>query len=47
MPPKLLKAHKDLDSVVDKCYRSKIFKNETERMEFLFDEYSKLVKGKN
>lgn len=47
MPPKLLKAHKELDSAVDKCYRSKVFKNETERMEFLFGEYSKLVQVKN
>lgn len=44
MPPKLLKAHKALDSAVDKCYRSKPFKDERERIEFLFEMYEKLIK---
>ncbi len=44
MPPKLLKAHKELDLAVDKCYRSKPFKNERERIEFLFDLYQELTK---
>ncbi len=41
MPPKLTKAHKELDQAVDKCYRSKPFKDERERVEYLFDLYSK------
>ena len=32
----LRKAHKDLDKTVDLCYRRKSFKNEMERMEYLF-----------
>ena len=37
MPPKLLKAHKELDKAVDKCYRSQPFKNDSKRIEFLFN----------
>jgi hypothetical protein len=33
MLPKLLKAHKELDSAVDKCYRSKPFNSDRERRE--------------
>lgn len=43
MPPKLLKAHQELDKVVDRCYRPQSFINETSRIEYLFDlfnEYS-------
>ncbi|MCF8464049.1 MAG: class I SAM-dependent DNA methyltransferase [Flavobacteriales bacterium] len=39
MPPDLVKAHQALDKAVDKCYRSKPFANETERIEFLFELY--------
>jgi len=41
MPPNLLKAHKELDKAVDLCYRPQSFKNETARIEYLFDLYSK------
>lgn len=40
MPPDLVKAHQALDKAVDKCYRSKPFTNETERIEFLFELYN-------
>ncbi|MCK4945719.1 MAG: class I SAM-dependent DNA methyltransferase [Alphaproteobacteria bacterium] len=43
MPPVLLKAHQVLDKVVDKAYRKVAFKDEKERIEFLFERYQKLV----
>ena len=41
MPPKLVKAHQELDKVVDLCYRPQAFVSEANRIEFLFDLYSK------
>jgi len=50
MPPKLVKAHQELDKAVDLCYRPQAFINETARIEFLFDLYNQytepLLKGK-
>lgn len=43
MPPKLAKAHVALDRAVEKCYRSKPFHSDRDRVEFLFDLYQKLV----
>ena len=43
MPPALLKAHQTLDKAVDKAYRKASFKNEKERIEFLFERYQKLT----
>lgn len=43
MPPVLLKAHQTLDKAVDKAYRKATFKNEKERIEFLFERYQKLI----
>lgn len=43
MPPVLLKAHQALDKSVDKAYRSAPFKDEKERIEFLFERYQKLT----
>lgn len=40
MPPKLVKAHQELDKAVDLCYRPQAFNNETARIEFLFDLYN-------
>lgn len=40
MPPKLIKAHLELDKAVDLCYRPQAFTNETARIEFLFDLYN-------
>jgi len=39
MPSILLKAHRELDKAVDKAYRKTTFKNEKERIEFLFELY--------
>jgi hypothetical protein len=39
MPRALLDAHKAVDATVDACYRSKPFKTELERLEYLFDLY--------
>ena len=40
MPPKLVKAHQELDKAVDLCYRPQAFTNERARIEFLFDLYN-------
>jgi hypothetical protein len=44
MPPDLMKAHQELDRVVDKCYGKNSFKNERERIEFLFSLYEQYTK---
>jgi type I restriction-modification system DNA methylase subunit len=41
MPPKLVKAHQELDIAVDLAYRPQPFTSETKRMEFLFELYEK------
>lgn len=41
MPPKLMKAHQELDRAVDLCYRSNPFTNETKRIEYLFELFEK------
>ncbi len=45
MPKVLTDAHRKLDATVDKCYRSKPFGSELERIEFLFELYEKYTKG--
>ena len=40
MPPKLIKAHLELDKAVDLCYRPQAFTNENARIEYLFDLYN-------
>lgn len=45
MPSDLLKAHKTLDKAVDKCYRKEPFKDERERIEYLFGLYEKYTNG--
>ena len=40
MPPKLVKAHQELDKAVDLCYRPQAFTNEANRIEYLFDLYN-------
>tara|TARA_R110002096_G_scaffold406782_5_gene605157 strand:- start:243 stop:2987 length:2745 start_codon:yes stop_codon:yes gene_type:complete len=40
MPPKLVKAHQELDRAVDLCYRPQAFPNETSRIEYLFELYN-------
>ncbi len=39
MPKELLDAHRANDEAVDACYGKQRFKNELERLEFLFDLY--------
>lgn len=41
MPPSLVKAHNELDKVVDLAYRPQPFTSEANRMEFLFGLYEK------
>ena len=45
MPPKLSKAHQDLDKAVDLAYRSQPLFTESKRMEFLFELYEKYTAG--
>jgi hypothetical protein len=47
MPPKLKKAHQELDKAVDKCYTKRTFKSDKERIEFLFDLYEKYIAEEN
>jgi hypothetical protein len=44
MPPKLLKAHRDLDAIVDRAYRVKPFKDVNERLEYLIALYKKMTR---
>lgn len=41
MPKELLSTHRELDEAVDGCYRRASFQNELERLEFLFQLYSR------
>ena len=41
MPPALVKAHQKLDAAVDAAYGKKSFKNDAERVAFLFELYRK------
>jgi len=47
MPPELLKAHQKLDAAVDKAYEAsggkKSYKNDAERVAFLFERYQQLT----
>ncbi|MFX4267756.1 class I SAM-dependent DNA methyltransferase [Aliarcobacter butzleri] len=43
MPIGLLKAHQDLDDAVEKCYRLQPFKNDTQRLEYLFKMYEDMT----
>ncbi len=45
MPPKLVKAHNDLDKAVDLCYRPQPFPNEMSRIEYLFFLYQQYTEG--
>lgn len=44
MPKGLLKAHQELDTAIEQCYRLQPFKNDTERLEYLFKQYEEMVK---
>ena len=43
MPQGLRDAHYQLDLAVDKCYRSKPFENDEERLEYLFKLYEQMI----
>lgn len=43
MPAGLLQAHQELDTAIEQCYRLQPFKNDTERLEYLFKLYEKMV----
>jgi hypothetical protein len=45
MPPVLVKAHQQLDKVVDLCYRPQPFTSEAKRIEYLFELYEKYTGG--
>ena len=40
MPPEVLTAHWELDQAVERIYIGRAFKNDTERLEYLFKQYS-------
>jgi len=44
MPKGLLLAHQELDTAIEQCYRLQPFKNDTERLEYLFKPYEEMVK---
>ena len=44
MPPKLVKAHQELDRAVDLCYRPQAFTTESSRIEYLFELYNEYTK---
>lgn len=44
MPIGLTTAHEELDEAIEKCYRLQPFKNDTERLEYLFKLYEEMVK---
>ena len=43
MPEPLLKAHKALDRAVERLYRDKPFRDDSERLEHLFARYESLI----
>jgi len=44
MPKELLKAHQELDTAIEQCYRLQPFTNDTERLKYLFKLYEQMVK---
>ena len=44
MPEGLKEAHHHLDLAVERCYRSKPFTNDEERLEYLFKLYEQMTK---
>ena len=43
MPKGLKEAHHQLDLAIERCYRLKPFESDTERLEYLFKEYKKMI----
>jgi hypothetical protein len=44
MPKGLKQAHQELDEAIERCYRLQPFKNDTERLEYLFKLYEEMIK---
>lgn len=44
MPKGLKQAHQELDEAIEKYYRLQPFKNDTERLEYLFRLYEEMIK---
>lgn len=44
MPKGLRQAHQALDTAIEQCYRLQPFKNDTERLEYLFKQYEEMLK---
>ena len=47
MPDGLRQAHHDMDLAIEKCYRARPFKNDEERLGFLFNLYEKMINTEN
>ena len=47
MPKGLKEAHHQLDLAIERCYRLKPFESDTERLEYLFAAYEKMINKKN
>jgi len=47
MPKHLLQAHRNLDEAVDKCYQVETFKDDDERLEYLYSMYTNMTGNKN
>ena len=45
MPATLLDSHRTLDETLEKIYIGRPFKNDTERLEHLFDLYAEMTSG--
>jgi hypothetical protein len=43
MPPRLAKAHAELDKAVERCYRKEPFTSDRQRVEYLFALYEQLA----
>lgn len=43
MPPRLVRAHEQLDRAVEKCYRKEPFETDRQRVEYLFELYEKIT----
>jgi hypothetical protein len=43
MPKGLLTAHQELDTAIEQCYRLQPFKNDSERLEYLFKQYEEMI----
>lgn len=43
MPKGLLQTHQELDTAIEQCYRLQPFKNDTERLEYLFKQYEEML----